>query len=146
VANLKSISHRCHPILVVFAWELTKETIHLPLGCLQGGTSTRAASTLARRLSKYWRKLRSHSMLGSSTSAHSAMSLMAAGSLPLAGTTGCHTPRPSRSAAQMGLEVAFSWASVDNFRWHDASRRRGWTNQAASSSSSLHSLQVLEGP
>jgi len=36
-ANLKSISHRCHPILVVFVWELTKETIGLPLGCLQGG-------------------------------------------------------------------------------------------------------------
>ena len=36
-ANLKSISDRCHPILVAFAWELTKETIHLPLGCLQGG-------------------------------------------------------------------------------------------------------------
>ena len=38
-ANLKSISHRCHPILVAFVWELTKETIHLPLGCLQGGSS-----------------------------------------------------------------------------------------------------------
>ena len=36
-ANLKSISHRCHPILVAFVWELTKETIYLPLGCLQGG-------------------------------------------------------------------------------------------------------------
>ena len=24
VANLKSISHRCHPILVAFVWELTK--------------------------------------------------------------------------------------------------------------------------
>ena len=36
-ANLKSISHRCHPILVAFVWELTEETIHLPLGCLQGG-------------------------------------------------------------------------------------------------------------
>ena len=36
-ANLKSISHRCHPILVAFAWELTEETIDLPLGCLQGG-------------------------------------------------------------------------------------------------------------
>ena len=36
-ANLKSISHRCHPILVAFVWELTRETIHLPLGCLQGG-------------------------------------------------------------------------------------------------------------
>ena len=36
VANLKSISHRCHPILVAFVWELTKATINLPLGCLQG--------------------------------------------------------------------------------------------------------------
>ena len=36
-ANLKSISHRCHPILVAFVWELTKETINMPLGCLQGG-------------------------------------------------------------------------------------------------------------
>ena len=35
-ANLKSISHRCHPILVAFVWELTEETINLPLGCLQG--------------------------------------------------------------------------------------------------------------
>ena len=26
-ANLKSISYRCHPILVAFVWELTKETI-----------------------------------------------------------------------------------------------------------------------
>ena len=31
-ANRKSISHRCHPILVAFVWELTKETINLPLG------------------------------------------------------------------------------------------------------------------
>ena len=37
--NLKSISHRCYPILVAFAWELTKEAIGLPLGCLQGGAS-----------------------------------------------------------------------------------------------------------
>ena len=36
-ANLKSISRRCLPILVACAWELTEETIHLPLGCLQGG-------------------------------------------------------------------------------------------------------------
>jgi hypothetical protein len=38
-ANLKSISHRCHPILVACVWELTRETITLPitLGCLQGG-------------------------------------------------------------------------------------------------------------
>jgi len=42
VANLKSISHRCHPILVAFVWELTEETIDLPLGCLQGGEWRRA--------------------------------------------------------------------------------------------------------
>ena len=35
--NLKSISHRCHPMLMAFVWELTNETIDLPLGCLQGG-------------------------------------------------------------------------------------------------------------
>ena len=28
---------QCHPILVAFVWELTKETINLPQGCLQGG-------------------------------------------------------------------------------------------------------------
>jgi len=37
-ANLKSISHRCRPILVAFVWQLTKETINLPLGCTQGGS------------------------------------------------------------------------------------------------------------
>ena len=36
-ANLKSISHRCYLFDVAFVWELTKETIHLPLSCLQGG-------------------------------------------------------------------------------------------------------------
>jgi len=36
-ANLQSTSQRCHPILVAFVWELTRETIYLPLGCLQGG-------------------------------------------------------------------------------------------------------------
>ena len=35
--NLKSISHRCYLFEVAFVWELTKETIVLPLGCLQGG-------------------------------------------------------------------------------------------------------------
>ena len=35
-ANLKSISHICHPILVVFVSELTKETTDLPPGCLHG--------------------------------------------------------------------------------------------------------------
>ena len=42
MANLKSISHTCHPILVAFVWELAKETIDLPLGCLQGGLEDRA--------------------------------------------------------------------------------------------------------
>ena len=36
-ANLKSIFHRCHLFEVAFVWELTSETIHLPLGCLQVG-------------------------------------------------------------------------------------------------------------
>ena len=40
-ANLKSISHRCHLFEVAFVWELTKETIHLPLGCLQGGSDVK---------------------------------------------------------------------------------------------------------
>ena len=40
-ANFKSISHRCHPVLVAFVWGLTKETILLPLGCLQGGFAAR---------------------------------------------------------------------------------------------------------
>jgi len=36
-ATLKSISHRCYLFEVAFVWELTKETIVLPMGCLQGG-------------------------------------------------------------------------------------------------------------
>ena len=36
-ANPKSVSHRCHPILVACVWQLTNETINLPLGCLQDG-------------------------------------------------------------------------------------------------------------
>ena len=35
--NLESISHKCHLFEVAFVWELTEETIHLPLGWLQGG-------------------------------------------------------------------------------------------------------------
>ena len=31
-ANLKSISHRCYPFRVAFTWELTKDTIAMPLG------------------------------------------------------------------------------------------------------------------
>ena len=38
-ANLKSISHKCHLFEMAFVWELAEETIHLPPGCLQGGTS-----------------------------------------------------------------------------------------------------------
>ena len=36
-ANFKSICHICHLEEVAFVQELTKETIHLPLSCLQGG-------------------------------------------------------------------------------------------------------------
>ena len=36
-ANLKSIAHSCFLFEVAFVWELPRETIHLPLGCLQGG-------------------------------------------------------------------------------------------------------------
>ena len=39
-ARLRSISHRCHLFEVAFVWESTTETIHLPLGCLQGGWTT----------------------------------------------------------------------------------------------------------
>ena len=39
-ANLESISHRCYLFEVAFVCELTKETIHLPLGRrLQGGSA-----------------------------------------------------------------------------------------------------------
>ena len=37
-ANLGSISHRCHAILVSFIQELTHETIHLLMGCRKGGS------------------------------------------------------------------------------------------------------------
>ena len=47
-ANLKSFSHRCHPILVAFLWDLTEETIDLPLGCLQGGERSLVALLLAQ--------------------------------------------------------------------------------------------------
>jgi len=48
-ANLKSISHRCHLREVAFVWELTKETIYLPLGCLQVGLSDTAATSQEER-------------------------------------------------------------------------------------------------
>ena len=36
-ANLQSISQKCHLFKVASVGELTKGSIHLPLGCLQGG-------------------------------------------------------------------------------------------------------------
>ena len=39
-ANMTSISHGCHPILVAFVWVLTEGIINLPLSCLQGGEQT----------------------------------------------------------------------------------------------------------
>ena len=38
-ANFKSISHRYHLFEMAFVWELTEKIIHLPLGCLQGGSA-----------------------------------------------------------------------------------------------------------
>ena len=49
-ANQKSISHRCHFFEVAFVWELTKGTIHLPLGCLQGGSKSQLAKSRCERL------------------------------------------------------------------------------------------------
>ena len=49
-ANLKSICHRCYLREVAFECELTKKTIYLPLGCLQGGSTPafeRAWDTMA---------------------------------------------------------------------------------------------------
>ena len=43
--NLESISHRCYLLEVAFAWEFTKETICLPLGCLQGGLAAEMVNT-----------------------------------------------------------------------------------------------------
>ena len=40
MANRKSISRKCHFFEVAFVWDSTKETIPLPLGCLQGGRGT----------------------------------------------------------------------------------------------------------
>ena len=46
------ISRRCHPILVAFVSELTKESIHLPLGCLQGGERWESISHTGRPSNK----------------------------------------------------------------------------------------------
>ena len=42
-ANLKSISHKCYLFEVAFEWELTKETIGLPLGCQSASSPRRGA-------------------------------------------------------------------------------------------------------
>ena len=47
--NLESISHRYHLFEVAFVWKLTKETIHLPLGCLQGGAGPTSARHIRYR-------------------------------------------------------------------------------------------------
>ena len=49
-ANLKTISHMCHLILVAFVWELAEETIDLPLGCLQGGEGSRFEIRVSLRM------------------------------------------------------------------------------------------------
>jgi hypothetical protein len=51
-ANLKSISHRFHLFEVAFVWEMTKETINLPLGCLQGGGAREGARRAGRNAGK----------------------------------------------------------------------------------------------
>jgi len=63
-ANLKSITHRCHLFEVAFVWELTKYTIHLPLGCLQGGETSRGGPLGSRRATfPPWRQPRGKSMV-----------------------------------------------------------------------------------
>ena len=44
-ANPKSISHRCYLFEVAFVWGLTKETMHLPLGCLHQTYTTKLTKT-----------------------------------------------------------------------------------------------------
>ena len=46
-ANLKSTAHRCYLREVAFEWALTKETIYLPLGCLQAGCRARRSAPAA---------------------------------------------------------------------------------------------------
>ena len=48
-ANLESISRRCYLREAAFEWELTKETICLPLGCLQGGQEYRCIPAHTQR-------------------------------------------------------------------------------------------------
>ena len=57
-ANLKSIFHRCYLFEVAFIWELTKDTIVLPMGCLQGDTEPRNAKRQTQRPEPETRNLR----------------------------------------------------------------------------------------
>jgi len=76
-ANFKSISHRCHLFEDACVWELTKETIDLPLGCLQGGSArcvrrgtvvgTHCADRCARRSPSWTRSRSQRSTMSSST-------------------------------------------------------------------------------
>jgi hypothetical protein len=47
---LELISHRFHLFEVAFAWELTKETMHLPLGCLQGSVGAGTEEAVLSRI------------------------------------------------------------------------------------------------
>jgi hypothetical protein len=46
-ADFKSISHICE---VASVWELTKETIHLPLSCFQGGSASVGFAAFTQRV------------------------------------------------------------------------------------------------
>ena len=68
-ANLKSIYHRCYLREVASEWDLTKETIYLPLGCLQGDGLTGPPATTRptfyeKRIESesFWQRSLLHSM------------------------------------------------------------------------------------
>ena len=63
-ANLKSIPHRCHLFAMAFVWKLTKDTIHLHLGCLQGGYHDLAVHVAAEVGGRQLEDLRLHLWLG----------------------------------------------------------------------------------
>ena len=56
-ANRKSISHICHPILVAFVWELTQDTIYVPLGCLQGSVHQISREQAPYKVNSYGREM-----------------------------------------------------------------------------------------
>jgi hypothetical protein len=53
-AILKSTSHRCYLFEVAFPWELSKDTIHSPLGCLQGGEGYLRVAVWGLRVEGCW--------------------------------------------------------------------------------------------